>query len=271
MAPTPKLNLSNQQFAERRKAAQRIQRGQPQPGQPPMRGPAAYQQTGAAVTGAGQQAVAQTAAQEAGQQVQATQQQQARQNVATQEQQQMSELQARKKFSEQSRRLQSFAQEIGNDMMDERRQFNRKSKTQAFNNERQLADWTIANAKNENDLQARFQEMQQASETKIRSLEMVTNRLIQAEKQMSQSRMNSKTRAQKVRIAKLRQAMQDKIRREQEKARKRGGMMQVATGVVTMAAGAALTVASGGSFAPVGYAMMAQGAGQTAAGYEQTK
>lgn len=272
MPPTPKLKMSNEQFAQRRKAAQAIQRGQ----QPAM-GPAAFQQQGATESAIAGQSRGQVAMQQAGQQVEQAQNQAAMQQIQKQEQRQMSEIEARQKHADQKRKLEKFAMETGNSMMAERRQFERKSKNQRFANERQLADWTVANAKNEQELQNRFQTMQQAAEKQIQVLEMINNRIIAEEKRISTGKMNAKTRAQKIRLARIKKAMNDKIRREKEKARKRGGVIQMATGALTTAAGVGLIVAGATSPVPnptligLGASTAAGGFGQMASGANEAE
>ena len=271
MPPTPKLKMSNQQFVERQKAAQAIQRGQQQQASPTPAGPVSFQQQGAAAAGVAQQAQTQAAMQEAGQQIQQDQNQAATGQIAKAEQRQMSELAAQRSTADQKRKLEKFAMETGNNMQAERRQIERKSKNQAFANERQLADWTVANAANEQDLQNKFQIMTQATEKQIQTLEMITNRIAAEETRISKGKMNAKDRAQKIKLANMKKAMEDKIRREKEKAAKKGGMMQMAMGAVTVAAGAYLTFVTGGLAAPVGVGLMAQGAGQMAGGNAQAE
>ena len=131
--PIPKLNMSNQQFAERQKAAQQIQAGQ----QPTPTGPAALQQAGAQAGTAAQAAQTQGAIQQAGQQVADAQKADQMRQIQKKETRQMDELTAQKALQDQQRKLENYAQEIGNDMMAERRDFAEKGRQTAFNNERQ--------------------------------------------------------------------------------------------------------------------------------------
>jgi hypothetical protein len=260
--PTPKLNMNNQQFAERQKAAQQIKAGQ----QPTPTGPGALQQQGAQTGTVAQQAQTQSAIQQAGQEVVGAQKQAQMQQIQSQEQRQMDQLTAQKALGDQQRKLEQFAMEIGNDMMAERRDFQTKKGDTAFNNERQLADWTMANAKNEVDLQNRFREMQQASESKIRTLDIIQKRIMLEEERLSKGKMSTETRAMKKKLSIMRQRMEEQKRREAEKARKKGGMFKVATGIAMGVAGAALTFGTGGAAAPVGAGLMAQGTGQALGG-----
>ena len=260
--PTPKLNMSNQQFAERQKAAQQIKAGQAAP----ATGPAALQQQGAQTGAVAQAAQTQGAIQQAGQQVVDAQKQAQLGQIQKAETQAMEQLAAEKSFADQSRRLAEYARELGNDMMEERRDFEQKGKQTAFNNERQLADWVVANAENEQDFQNRMQEMQQASVEKIQTLEIINNRIMLEEEKLSKAKQSSKTRAMKKKLAIRRKQMQDQIRREKEKAQKRGGMVKVLTGAAMAGAGAYLTFVTGGAAAPIGTGLMAQGAGQMGAG-----
>lgn len=253
--PTPKLNMSNQQYAERQKAAQQIKAGQ----SPIATGPAALQQQGAQMGAVAQAAQTQGAVQQAGQQVVDAQNQAQREQIQKQENRAMDQLTAQKALGDQQRKLEQFATELGNDMMAERRDFQTKKGQTAFNNERQLADWTMANARNEVELQSRFREMQQASESKIRTLDIIQKRLMLEEERISKGKMNAETRAMKKKLAIMRQKMEEQKRREAEKARKKGGMFKAAIGAAVIGGGALL----GGQ---VGGAIAAQGVGQLLGG-----
>lgn len=256
--PTPKLNLSNQQFAERQKAAQKIKAGQ----EAPATGPAALQQQGAQTGAVAQQAQTQGAIQQAGQEVVQAQKQQQMQDIQKQENRQMDQLTAQKTLADQQRKLEQFAMDIGNDMMAERRDFQTKKGQTAFNNERQLADWTAANARNQVELQNRFREMQQASETKIRTLDILQKRLMLEEEQLSKGKMNAEKRAMQKKIAILKQKMEEKARREREKARKKGGLFKVVTNVVIGGASAYVGATTGNTaLAAAGYSTAASSLG----------
>jgi len=86
------------------------------------------------------------------------------------------------------------------------------------------------------------------------------------EEKLSKAKQSSKTRAMKKKLAIRRKQMQDQIRREKERAQKRGGMFKVLTGAAMAGAGAYLTFVTGGAAAPIGSGLMAQGAGQMGAG-----
>ena len=157
--------------------------------------------------------------------------------------------------------------ELGNNMAQERRDFSKKKKTTAFNNERQLADWTIANSKTEIELQNRMREMSQASQKKIQTMEFLNKRLMIAEEQLANAKMNRETRAMKVKIARARAAMQEQMRKEQEKARKRGGMFKKVLGGAMFIGGVvAAPFTAGTSLAVAG-----TGAGMYAAGENESR
>ena len=74
--------------------------------------------------------------------------------IAQAEQNQMSQIQAQKALADQQRTLETYARNIGSDMMAERRDFGKKKADTAFNNERQLADWVIMNSENQQDFES---------------------------------------------------------------------------------------------------------------------
>ena len=177
----------------------------------------------------------------------------------------MSQVASQKAFNDQQRRLQTFARELDNNMVEERRDFSRQKRDQGFNNERQLAEWSIINARNDVEANNRIREMQQASQDKIRTLEIIQKRVMIEEQQLSTQKMNAKTRAMQKKLANMKARMEEKLRKEREKARKKGGMMQMGLGVVKVAAGAAITAYVPGGQA-VGVGLMASGAGDVAGG-----
>ena len=250
----PPLNLNNQQFAQGQAAAQQIKSA------PAPAGPAALQQQGAARSAATQAAQTQQAVQQAGKQVIQAQTQQ-------QEQRTMSSIQAKKELGDQKRKLENIAMELGNNMMQERRDFSKKKKTTAFNNERQLADWTIANSKTEIEFQSRMREISQASQRKIQTMEFINKRLKIAEDQLATATMNKETRAMKVKISRAKAALQEKLRREQEKARKKGGAFKKLLGGALFVGGVAAAPFTGGA----SLAVAGTGAGMYAAGENESQ
>lgn len=263
----PPLNLTNQQFAQGQQAAQQVKAGQV------PTGPAALQQQGARAGAVAQAAQTQQAVQQAGKEVFQAEQQQARKDIARQEERTMSQAVAQKAFNDQQRKLQKFARELDNNMLEERRDFSRQKRDQGFNNERQLAEWSIINARNDIEANNRIREMQQASQDKIRTLEIIQKRVMIEEQQLSTQKMNAKTRALQKKLANMKAKMEEKLRKEREKARKKGGMMQMMTGTVMMAGGVALAATAGwtGVGAVAGASLASQGAGQFASGYEAQK
>ena len=179
----------------------------------------------------------------------------------------MSSIQAKKELGDQKRKLENIAMELGNNMAQERRDFSKKKATTAFNNERQLADWTIANSKTEVEFQSRMREMAQASQRKIQTLEFANKRLMIAEDQLATAKMNRETRAMKIKIAQAKAAIQEQIRKEQEKARKKGGAMKMAVGAVMAVGGTVAAFYTGGATAGVA----AQGVGMMMAGSEEAQ
>jgi hypothetical protein len=231
--------------------------------QPTASGPGALQQQGAQAGAVAQQAQTQGAVQQAGQQAVAAQKEAQMGQIAQQEQNQMSEIQAQKALSDQQRSLETYAREIGSDMMAERRDFSQKKANTAFNNERQLADWVVTNTENQQEFQSRMQEMQQASQKKIQTLEILNKRMMIEEEQLAKGKMNAETRAMKKKLAAAQAALQKKIARERKKAAKKGGMFKKLTGAGMVVVGGVMSAYGMGA---VGVPLMAQGAGQYAAG-----
>jgi len=260
--PTPKLNMTNQQFAERQKAAQQIKAGQA----PAATGPGALQQQGAQTGAVNQAAQTQGMIQQAGQQAVQAQKDAQMQQIQQQEQNQMDEITAQKALADQQRQLEAFAQDIGSDMMAERRDLAKKKSNTAFNNERQLMDWITANAENEQDFAAKVQEIQQASQKKIQTMDIIQKRLMLEEERISKGKMNAAARATKKKIAVRRAELQRQIERERKKAAKKGGMFKAAMGALQVGAGAALAIYGGPAGMAAGSSIAAQGAGQMAGG-----
>ena len=259
----PPLNLNNQQFAQGQQAAQQIKANQV------PTGPAAIMQQGARAGAVAQAAQTQQAVQQAGKQVIEAQNVQARQDIAKQEARTMDKIEAQRALTSQKRRLAKFAQEMDNNMMEERRDFSAKKRGQAFNNERQLADWTISNSRNEIQLNNRLREIQQASSKKIKTLELIQQRIMLEEEQLSRATRNAKNRKQKIKLAKMKAAMEEKIRREREKARKKGGLMKQLIGYGKIAVGTFIVIGSKGSASWAGGSLIADGAGDVVAGREE--
>lgn len=261
----PPLNLNNQQFQQGQQAAQQVKAGQV------PTGPAAIMQQGARAGAVAQAAQTQQAVQQAGKQVIEAQNVQARQDIAKQEARTMDRIETQRSLSSQKRRLAKFAQEMDNNMMEERRDFSAKKRGQAFNNERQLADWTLANSRDNIQLNNRLREMQQASNKKIQTLEIIQQRIMIEEERLSKAERNAKSRKQKKKLANMKAAMERKIAREKAKARKRGGMIKSLIGVGKIVAGTAMVLYSGGTGSAAGGMLIASGAGDVVGGAEQQK
>jgi hypothetical protein len=164
----------------------------------------------------------------------------------------------------------ALSQDVSNQLFDSNMRFERDEMGRKFSNERQLQDYLILNAQNEQALMDKAQEMQQVVEREIYMLEHAQKVLMQALEQGFLSEKQKLDNASREKIARYIADMEKAIEDKKRKAAARGQMItggvQLLGGVAMMAVGSTMTVASGGALTPVGASMVVGGAGMAAQG-----
>ena len=156
---------------------------------------------------------------------------------------------------------------VGNDiqqkLFDARLSFEDDERGRKFSNQRQLADYTIMNAKSEQDFRAKAQSVSQASSRKMELLNAAYTKISKALDRSYKSEQGRLDFENQKKIAELKAAMYEAMQRE--KSRSANNMAMWRTGgrvvgtVVGLAAAGVILYASGGSAAPA--AALAYGAG----------
>ena len=251
----PPLNMNNQQFAQAQQQDQTIKTG----------GAAQLQQQGAQAAAVSQAAQTQVATQQAAQDVAKAERQQQMQQIQKQEQRAEEQLRIKKSIQDKRRRFEKYSMDLSEQMSEQQRAFVRNKRNTAFNNERELAEWTAMNAKTDRELSANLREIEQASDMKIKTLDILINRFKIEEAEALKDDLTKKSREQAMRFAKKRQALQAARLREQRRARKRGGVFKSLIGVGQVVAGAVMLKTGN----PYGASLIATGIGTTMAGREE--
>jgi len=141
-------------------------------------------------------------------------------------------------------------------LLDDQFQFQKDELGRTFFNERQLLDYKVATAKSQVELKDFEQKMRQAGQRKIQMLKAGQAKIEQELKQAFQKGQQELDQAQYKKLAEAKRAMEEKIRREQAKARNRGSMFSAIGTLAGVAIGGAL-IASGVG-APAGAAITTQ-------------
>jgi hypothetical protein len=110
--------------------------------------------------------------------------------------------------------LANLGADVKAQLLDSRLAFEKDDRGRRFSNDRQLADYAVATAKSQEDLEAKLQTMQQAAQQKAMLLDAVNNRLLQIQKQGFINTQGDLDRASRERIA----VLGAEARREAEKA-----------------------------------------------------
>lgn len=162
----------------------------------------------------------------------------------------------------QREQLQRLGGDVKDQILDSRLRFETDDMGRKFSNERQLADWTIVNAKNEIEFNDKLREMQQVSDRNIQLLEMAEQRIRQALTNEFTQEQQTLDNEAKVKLAQMAAEMREKLQREQAKAKNRaaawqsggmivgavaGGVIGTVFPVVGTAAGASLGATIGGA------------------------
>jgi len=132
-------------------------------------------------------------------------------------------------------------------LLDDQFQFQKDELGRTFFNERQLLDYKVATAKSQVELKDFEQKMRQAGQRKIQMLKAGQAKIEQELKQAFQKGQQELDQAQYKKLAEAKRAMEEKIRREQARARNRGSMFSALSTLAGVGAGIAITVATGGT------------------------
>lgn len=137
-----------------------------------------------------------------------------------------------------SQRLFNLDQGIRDRLLTDQLTFKRDELGRQQFNERQLADYALANAQTEQDYQRYAQQVQQATQRKQQYMQAAYAKIKQELEQSYQKEDSKETRALRKELAQAEHAMKIKIQREQVKAANRAGMLGAAGSIVGGVAGA---------------------------------
>lgn len=161
----------------------------------------------------------------------------------------------------QREQLTRLGADVKDEILDSRLRFENDEMGRKFSNERQLADWTITNSKNEIELQDRMREMQQTAEREIQLLEVAEQRIRQTLVNDFSQQQQTLDNEAKVKLAQMAADMREKIRKKQAKAANNAAMWQaggtiVGAGVGAMAGNPTAGAAVGGGIGTVAGSQM---------------
>ncbi len=158
--------------------------------------------------------------------------------------------------------LSSLGNDLEGKLLDSRMAFERDEMGRKFTNERQLADWTAANAETENEFRSNMQAMEQESQKKLKLMEISMQGLQDALQRGYIEKKGDLDFAHQKKLLDIQKALQKKIQKEQAAAKNRAAMFN-AGGMIL---GAAVVAASGGAAAPIMMGAAMGGAGGTILG-----
>lgn len=260
------IPAANQKVAQGLQAAQDIQlKGGIRQMQPGM-GPGAAQQLGAqSVQNKGQIAL-QTAQQTGKQTAQVGQLGLQQKGVEAQQQLGQQQRQVSGKQREYQDRLSALGSDLKNKLLDDQLQFRQDERGRAFLNDRQLADWTALNARNQEEFQNYQQTIEQAYSRKLQMLQQADNLLKQQLEQSFKTGEQGKNQEQQVKLAKMKRAMEKKIADEQAKAANRAGIFGAAGTIAGAVVGSMVAPGAGTAAGAMVGAQIGGGVGTMAAG-----
>jgi hypothetical protein len=267
------LPIANQKVAQGQQAARNIQLQQAVKAAPTTGNTIqTAQQTGAAAAGqAGQQMIEQ-----AGQQVKqqgqlgqvglATQQQQAQSNVAS------LKMGAREQEMDNVARLAQVSEQAKQELYDKQLQFNKDQRGRTMFSERQLMDYALANAKDENDFRNKAQALEQATKRDLQASEQayaLINADLDRKFRLAEQQKDQKA---KLEIAEMKRAAAEAMAKKKASSANRAAMFQAGGMVVGAVAGGVLgsmvapgvgTAAGASAGAQIGSAAGGMAASQT--------
>lgn len=152
-----------------------------------------------------------------------------------------------RKARQQADKLAELDQELKNKLLDQQLDFKQDERGRALMNERQLADWAVMNAKNEEQFKNYQQQVEQMGRRKEQMLEAAYRKLtaaLQGKGAFKEQRLDQES---KQRILEARKQVQNKIRREQIEQANRQAMWSGLMTAVGAGAGAAFGGPGGAS------------------------
>lgn len=180
------LPVANKQIAAGQQAARQMQVQQAvQKAAPTTQIAPTAQATGAAVASTAGQQMIDTAGRTAQTQQQAGQLQLGEQQQAAQQQTQGLQAGIREQQMDQLSRFADVSEQAKQELFDKQMTFRRDESGRTLFNQRQLADYAILNARNEEQLRNYSQSMQLASQRKIQMMEMAYKKMVQDLEQKS--------------------------------------------------------------------------------------
>ena len=143
-----------------------------------------------------------------------------------------------KKQRELVARLQRLDEDAKNKLLDRQLEFQQDERGRQFLNERQLADWAVANAKSEEEFAKYKQQAMQMHDKKIAMLKTANAKLQQALKQNYIIEGQQLDNAQRLKIQQDQRALQQKLAQEAAKRAEKQAMWQAGGTIIGTVAGA---------------------------------
>jgi hypothetical protein len=144
-------------------------------------------------------------------------------------------------------------------LFDAHMRFEESERGRKFTNDTQLLDHSVAMAKNQQEAERKFQQIQQFGEKKIQVMQIVHQRLMQSAKQGYLSMQQKLDHDHQKRIQQLAADIQKQIKKEQRKANSRAQMFKGGGMLVGIGVAAAITIGTGGTGAPIAWSALAAG------------
>jgi hypothetical protein len=185
---------------------------------------------------AGQQAAQQTASSQA-QVTQLEQQYQSKLEMDRRHQIELASVRAQKTVDDRKNQLASMGSDLKQKLFDDTMQFENSELGRKMTNDRQLQDWAILSAQNEQEARDKLQIMQLVAERKIKLLATAEQRLLDAAKRGWLSKEQVLDQAAKEELVRKAQDLRNKIMKEQAKAKNRAMMFQGAGMIIGGIAG----------------------------------
>ena len=167
------------------------------------------------------------------------------QQLSAQEQQQQNQQKLRERdlqITQAGRKIQgqlrAYNSKLSNIIYDDNLEFQRDELGRTVFNERQLADFAIVSAKSEIEYRQFEQNLRQASERKLKLLQVAQKRILEEMEQSFRQSEQELDQAQALKLAEMKRNIEEKIRREQARARNRASMFQAGGTILGAAIGA---------------------------------
>jgi hypothetical protein len=150
-----------------------------------------------------------------------------------------------KKQRDLQRKLEGISSQLKNELFDKQMSFSKDELGRTQWNERQLADWKLATAKNDEEFRDYQQHVEQLSQKKMMLLKAAQAKIAQEQKQLWESGEQEKNQAQSQRLAQAKVDADNKLRKQEAKAKNRAAMYRGIGQVVGAVAGAVIGIPGG--------------------------